>query len=240
MNTAMTGVLKNLYILALWTKVASALEGLTFLAAQRNITKENYYPYIGNCFVCFQHGMGIPSMSIMLHELIFIPIRSCFVCFQHGMGIPSMSIMLHELIKLLYHAKCKGVTVFRIGTCGGLGKSKSDDICDMFSNYLFESSLVKYIQTLDWDMYLCLVHKILCWDLYVTSYLFIYLLDMSIMAPEDTNIFHPLFFSAIGFSVFFYFSPKVRYYQNLCFVIKSLSICLFQTVFNMLLWNPIP
>ncbi|XP_051577282.1 uridine phosphorylase 1-like isoform X3 [Myxocyprinus asiaticus] len=40
---------------------------------------------------------------------------------SHGMGIPSISIMLHELIKLLYHAHCTEVTVVRIGTSGGIG-----------------------------------------------------------------------------------------------------------------------
>ncbi|XP_060725262.1 uridine phosphorylase 1 [Tachysurus vachellii] len=40
---------------------------------------------------------------------------------SHGMGIPSMSIMLHELIKLLYHAHCTDVTIIRIGTSGGIG-----------------------------------------------------------------------------------------------------------------------
>ncbi|XP_064299406.1 uridine phosphorylase 1 [Phalacrocorax carbo] len=40
---------------------------------------------------------------------------------SHGMGIPSISIMLHELIKLLYHAKCSNVTIIRIGTSGGIG-----------------------------------------------------------------------------------------------------------------------
>lgn len=40
---------------------------------------------------------------------------------SHGMGIPSISIMLHELIKLLYHARCTDVTVLRIGTSGGIG-----------------------------------------------------------------------------------------------------------------------
>ncbi|XP_017679263.1 PREDICTED: uridine phosphorylase 2 isoform X1 [Lepidothrix coronata] len=39
---------------------------------------------------------------------------------SHGMGIPSISIMLHELIKLLHHAKCRDVTIIRIGTSGGL------------------------------------------------------------------------------------------------------------------------
>lgn len=41
---------------------------------------------------------------------------------QHGMGIPSISIMLHELIKLLHHARCRDVTIIRMGTSGGLGK----------------------------------------------------------------------------------------------------------------------
>nr|XP_020671200.1 uridine phosphorylase 1-like [Pogona vitticeps] len=40
---------------------------------------------------------------------------------SHGMGIPSIAIMLHELIKLLYHSKCSNVTIFRIGTSGGIG-----------------------------------------------------------------------------------------------------------------------
>ncbi|XP_075034773.1 uridine phosphorylase 2 [Mixophyes fleayi] len=40
---------------------------------------------------------------------------------SHGMGIPSISIMLHELIKLLHHAKCRDVTIIRIGTSGGIG-----------------------------------------------------------------------------------------------------------------------
>ncbi|XP_022237021.1 uridine phosphorylase 2-like, partial [Limulus polyphemus] len=39
---------------------------------------------------------------------------------SHGMGIPSVSIMLHEVIKLMYHAQCGDVTFFRIGTCGGI------------------------------------------------------------------------------------------------------------------------
>ncbi|XP_025026062.1 uridine phosphorylase 2 isoform X1 [Python bivittatus] len=43
---------------------------------------------------------------------------------SHGMGIPSISIMLHELIKLLHHAKCCDVTIIRIGTSGGLGEQR--------------------------------------------------------------------------------------------------------------------
>ncbi|XP_045443129.1 uridine phosphorylase 1 isoform X1 [Pipistrellus kuhlii] len=40
---------------------------------------------------------------------------------SHGMGIPSIAIMLHELLKLLFHARCSGVTAIRIGTSGGIG-----------------------------------------------------------------------------------------------------------------------
>jgi uridine phosphorylase len=36
------------------------------------------------------------------------------------MGVPSIGILLHEVIKLMYHAKCKDPTFFRIGTCGEL------------------------------------------------------------------------------------------------------------------------
>uniref|UniRef100_A0A8C0WGR6 Uridine phosphorylase n=1 Tax=Castor canadensis TaxID=51338 RepID=A0A8C0WGR6_CASCN len=37
---------------------------------------------------------------------------------SHGMGIPSIAIMLHELIKLLYHARCSKVTIVHISTSG--------------------------------------------------------------------------------------------------------------------------
>lgn len=40
---------------------------------------------------------------------------------SHGMGVPSVGILLHELIKLMYHAKVKDPIFVRIGTCGGIG-----------------------------------------------------------------------------------------------------------------------
>ncbi|XP_063534147.1 uridine phosphorylase 1 [Cydia strobilella] len=40
---------------------------------------------------------------------------------SHGMGIPSVGILLHEVIKLMYHAKVRDPVFFRIGTCGGVG-----------------------------------------------------------------------------------------------------------------------
>lgn len=43
------------------------------------------------------------------------------IAVSHGMGIPSMTILLHEVIKLIHYAKCKDVTFIRVGTCGGIG-----------------------------------------------------------------------------------------------------------------------
>ena len=40
---------------------------------------------------------------------------------SHGMGVPSLSILLHEMIKLLAHAGAKDPVFFRIGTSGGVG-----------------------------------------------------------------------------------------------------------------------
>jgi len=40
---------------------------------------------------------------------------------NHGIGCPSLSVVLNEIIKLIHYAECKDVTFFRIGTCGGLG-----------------------------------------------------------------------------------------------------------------------
>jgi len=40
---------------------------------------------------------------------------------NHGMGQPSLSILLHELAKLLMYAETKDVVLIRIGTSGGIG-----------------------------------------------------------------------------------------------------------------------
>jgi len=40
---------------------------------------------------------------------------------SHGIGVPSCSILLHEVIKLMHHAGVKDPIFFRIGTCGGIG-----------------------------------------------------------------------------------------------------------------------
>lgn len=40
---------------------------------------------------------------------------------QHGMGTPSLSIMLVESFKLMHHAGVKNPTFIRLGTSGGVG-----------------------------------------------------------------------------------------------------------------------
>lgn len=40
---------------------------------------------------------------------------------SHGMGVPSLSILLHEVIKLLSHSGARDPVFFRIGTSGGIG-----------------------------------------------------------------------------------------------------------------------
>ncbi|KAL2719202.1 uridine phosphorylase 1 isoform X1 [Vespula squamosa] len=61
---------------------------------------------------------------------------------SHGMGIPSVGTLLHEIIKLMYHAKVKDPIFFRIGTCGGIGLEGgtvviSDEAVDgMLNSYL--------------------------------------------------------------------------------------------------------
>jgi len=40
---------------------------------------------------------------------------------SHGMGIPSVGILLHEIIKLMHYAGVKDPVFFRLGTCGGIG-----------------------------------------------------------------------------------------------------------------------
>ncbi|XP_004674934.1 PREDICTED: uridine phosphorylase 2 [Condylura cristata] len=71
---------------------------------------------------------------------------------SHGMGIPSISIMLHELIKLLHHARCSDVTIIRIGTSGGLGVAPgsvviTDTAVDSFFKPRFEQVILDNIVT---------------------------------------------------------------------------------------------
>ncbi|XP_007659827.1 uridine phosphorylase 1 [Ornithorhynchus anatinus] len=67
-----------------------------------------------------QPGMEYPNICAGTDRYAMYKIGPV-LSISHGMGVPSIAIMLHELIKLLYHAKCSNVTIFRIGTSGGIG-----------------------------------------------------------------------------------------------------------------------
>lgn len=59
------------------------------------------------------------------------------------MGVPSIGILLHEIIKLMYHAKVKDPVIFRIGTCGGIGLEGgnvvvSEEAVDSLMNNYYE------------------------------------------------------------------------------------------------------
>ncbi|XP_072174394.1 uridine phosphorylase 2-like isoform X1 [Diadema setosum] len=44
----------------------------------------------------------------------------CVLCVNHGIGKPSASVVLHEIIKLVHYAQCKDPVFIRLGTCGGI------------------------------------------------------------------------------------------------------------------------
>ena len=58
----------------------------------------------------------------MTFSIITFACSVVFFYNQHGMGVPSASILLHEVLKLLHYAGAKDVVLFRMGTSGGLGK----------------------------------------------------------------------------------------------------------------------
>lgn len=62
-------------------------------------------------------------------RFVVYKVHNVIVC-SHGMGGPSVSICLNELIKALTIAgNCKNVTFIRAGTCGGLGVPAGTIVC---------------------------------------------------------------------------------------------------------------
>ena len=47
---------------------------------------------------------------------------------QHGMGVPSITILLHEIIKLLKYSGAVDPIILRLGTSGGIGKGSSSSV----------------------------------------------------------------------------------------------------------------
>ena len=60
----------------------------------------------------------VKSAGIHKRYVVFI-VGPVLVC-SHGMGNPSISILLNEIAKLLTYAKAEALWI-RMGTCGGVG-----------------------------------------------------------------------------------------------------------------------
>ncbi|GFO20479.1 uridine phosphorylase [Plakobranchus ocellatus] len=65
-------------------------------------------------------GLGLTNIACGSDRYVLYKVGPV-LSVSHGMGIPSLSILFHELVKLLHHAGCSDVTFFRLGTSGGLG-----------------------------------------------------------------------------------------------------------------------
>jgi len=70
----------------------------------------------------FELPAGVGLVNIIENCDRYVMYKTGPVLFvNHGMGIPSMLILLHEVIKLMHHAGCTDVHFFRVGTSGGVG-----------------------------------------------------------------------------------------------------------------------
>ena len=75
------------------------------------------------------------------------------ICVSHGMGMPSLSILLHELFKLLQYAGClEKCTLIRSGTCGGVGSNPgtvaiTTEGCDTELNHYYSQSYIGKVRS---------------------------------------------------------------------------------------------
>lgn len=65
-------------------------------------------------------GTQLADISLPSHRYAMYKVGPV-LSVSHGMGMPSVGILLHEIIKLLYYANARDVVVLRLGTCGGIG-----------------------------------------------------------------------------------------------------------------------
>ena len=65
----------------------------------------------------FEKGIQAIGKTERCHMCVVGPVLSI----SHGMGMPSISIFLHEVTKLLDYSGCTDVKFIRIGTSGGVG-----------------------------------------------------------------------------------------------------------------------
>jgi len=68
----------------------------------------------------FEEDGQLKNISASAGRYSMFKVGPC-ISISHGMGMASLSILLHEIFKLLAFAGCKNVRFIRIGTSGGLG-----------------------------------------------------------------------------------------------------------------------
>ncbi|XP_046357428.2 uridine phosphorylase 1-like isoform X4 [Haliotis rufescens] len=81
---------------------------------------ENFAHYIGKELGVVSANERLPNLAGNSDRFVLYkagPVLSA----NHGIGVPSMSVALHELLKMLFYARSRDVTFIRIGTCGGIG-----------------------------------------------------------------------------------------------------------------------
>lgn len=66
---------------------------------------------------------SLETISPNTDRYVIFLVGPLLIC-SHGMGMPSMSILLHEVHKLLTKGGAYNVRYIRMGTCGGLGVDK--------------------------------------------------------------------------------------------------------------------
>uniref|UniRef100_A0A7E4VY66 PNP_UDP_1 domain-containing protein n=1 Tax=Panagrellus redivivus TaxID=6233 RepID=A0A7E4VY66_PANRE len=96
----------------------------------------------------FGKDSGIPVSKNLSSSDRFVMYKTGPVLWvNHGMGVPSMSIMLNEVIKLLHYAEASDVSFIRIGTSGGVGVAPGTVVVSNGTlNGLFEEKHTQYIR----------------------------------------------------------------------------------------------
>ena len=86
--------------------------------------------------VLLQKAVIIITSPMKLWHYLFVYFWST----QHGIGTPSLIVILHEILKLLHYAEAQDVKFFRIGTSGGLGKIHFNWKFGNYLRYIWKSN----------------------------------------------------------------------------------------------------
>jgi uridine phosphorylase len=103
-----------LYHLGLTKENAKAFSTVKYVCiGGTNDRMSNFAEAVGSKFGYEVKSVGMHKRYVLYH------VGPCLVC-SHGMGGPSISILLNEIAKLLKYAEADALWI-RMGTCGGIG-----------------------------------------------------------------------------------------------------------------------